>query len=68
MMTENSKSKDGYILIDPPITTFSAKKDILAWIEKLKTFPDSAEVQDAITEAQGYIIRSKTKDNNDKQD
>lgn len=52
-----------YILIDPPVTPYSPKEDILAWIEKLKTLPTLPEVKEAIAEANKYI---KIKDELDK--
>jgi len=49
----------GYILIDPPVTPHSLEKDILAWIKKLKTFPDRPEVREAISQAQEYLEMQK---------
>lgn len=56
-MNENyDNSEDvAYILIDPPVTPFSSEKDILAWIEELKTYPDRPEVREAILQAKEYI-------------
>ena len=49
----------GYILIDPPVTPHSSEEDILAWIKKLKTYPDRPEVREAISQAQEYIKMKK---------
>lgn len=47
LLNEFSDNVDdiAYILIDPPITPYSSEKDILAWIEHLKTLPDLPEVR-----------------------
>ncbi len=62
MIIDKKMSDDkniGYILIDPPVTPHSSEKDILAWIKKLKTFPDRPEVKEAISQAQEYIKMKK---------
>lgn len=62
MIMDKKMSDDeniGYILIDPPVTPFSPEKDILAWIEKLKTLPDRPEVREAISQAQEYLELQK---------
>lgn len=41
----------GYILIDAPVTAYSPKEEILAWIEKLKTYPNKPEVKDELKRA-----------------
>jgi len=48
-----------YILIDPPVTPYSSKEDIFAWLEKLKTLPDLPEVRDAVSQAQEYLKMKK---------
>ena len=55
----SSDKNIGYILIDPPVTPFSPEKDILAWIEELKTLPDRPEVREAISQAQEYLNMKK---------
>lgn len=55
----NDDKDIGYILIDPPVTPFSAEKDILAWIEELKEYPIRPEVKEALTTAYEMLERRK---------
>lgn len=48
-----------YILIDPPVTSFSSEKDIFAWIVHLKILPDLHEVRDTLSQAEDYIKMKK---------
>jgi len=44
-----------YILIDSPLTMFSTKKEIEAWIKELKALKQTSEVLIAIEEAERYL-------------
>ncbi len=53
----------GYTLIDPPITPYSSKSEILAWIavcrEKLSKEPDSRDWQEALAHAEEMLTLAK---------
>lgn len=61
LLNEFSDKADdiAYILLDSPVTPFSSEKDILAWIDHLKTLPDLPEVRLAISQAKDYIKMKK---------
>ena len=45
------------ILIDPPVSPYSTKEEILAWIEELKAMPQLSYVPESIAEAQEWLKR-----------
>jgi hypothetical protein len=51
---------DGYILIDPPVGSFSSKAEIHAWIAKLETMPANPEVLAAIVQAKKLLDPRRT--------
>lgn len=44
-----------YILIDPPVSPFSSVDELSSWLEELKKLEDTAEVREAIQQAERWI-------------
>jgi hypothetical protein len=56
-------SSDEYYLIDPPITPYSSKEKIQAWLDELSEMPqDNEQLQQAIAEAKSYLTEEKPKE------
>ncbi|MFK5949664.1 MAG: hypothetical protein QM500_12945 [Methylococcales bacterium] len=56
MTKKDEESEEiGYILIDAPVTQYSPKEEILAWIDTLKTYPDRPEVRREIKNAKEWL-------------
>jgi len=58
------KNDDGdisYILIDSPVSVHSSEKEIIAWIEELKTYPDRPEVKEEVSRAEEMLILKREK-------
>jgi len=56
-INKNDFDSDTHILIDPHIGPYSEEKEILAWIDELKTMPDRPEVKDSIAETEALLSR-----------
>jgi|PlaIllAssembly_1097288.scaffolds.fasta_scaffold00005_49 hypothetical protein len=50
---------DGYILIDPPVNSFSSKVEIQAWIAELEQMPANPEVLMALDQAKRLLDPSR---------
>jgi len=49
--------KTSYYLIDPPVSAFSSKEEVEAWITELKDLPqDNAEVRFALRQAKHLLV------------
>ena len=42
-------------IIDPPVTLYSSREEILAWIEDLRRMPPSSDVLQAIEQAETWL-------------
>jgi hypothetical protein len=46
-------------MIDPPVGPYSAPEEIEAWIAKLRTYPITPEVEQAISDAETMLDRAR---------
>ena len=49
--------RNGYTLIDPPVSAYSSDEEIRAWITKLETMPESEDRDFAMEQAKQWLNR-----------
>lgn len=48
-----------YTLIDPPVTPFSTREELEAWLVELRAKPQSPQRDDAIAEAEEWLADAR---------
>ena len=62
-MNKNTEDENiAFILIDSPISLYSSKDEIIAWIRELNTMPNRPEVEEEIEKAHQYLAYNEKND------